>query len=74
MNGWKARLLALLGREAADVSRLRREAEERLDAELDRREQDLTATPEQRVDRTLDDIDASDEEFERLRRHLDGDA
>lgn len=70
MSGWRARLLGLLGREAADLSRVRREAEERIDAELDRRERDLAATPDERLDSTLGDIDASDEEFERLQRRL----
>lgn len=73
MSGWRERLAAVLGREAADLSRVRREAEERLDAELDRRERDLAATPEERLDSTLGDISASDEEFDRLRRRLDGD-
>lgn len=73
MSGWRERLAAVLGREAADLSRVRREAEERLDAELDRRERDLAATPEERLDTTLGDISASDEEFDRLRRRLDGD-
>lgn len=62
--------MAVLGREARDARELGREAAQKLDTELTRRERELTATPEERMDSTLGEIAASDQEFDQLSRTL----
>jgi len=60
--------MAALGREARDARELGREAAQKLDTELTRRERELTASPEERMDATLGEIAASDQEFDELSR------
>ncbi len=60
--------MAALGREARDARELGREAAQKLDTELTRRERELSASPEERMDTTLGEIAASDQEFDQLSR------
>jgi len=69
---WLERLRLALRRETADAREWRRETEQRLDAELSRKERELDATPEERLQASLDEIAASDDAFDDVRRRLDG--
>lgn len=64
------RILGVLRREAADARELAAEARDKLDATLSRKERELEATPEERVEMTKDEIAAADAEYERLRDSL----
>lgn len=68
---WMDRLRALFRREAADAKEWAAEVEASLDEELTRRERTLSADPDERLRATLEEIDASDEAFERMRREID---
>lgn len=67
------RLRALLRREAADAKEIAADLQQRADAELTRREQSLAATPEERLQATLEEIRATDDAFEDLKTDLTGD-
>lgn len=60
-----------LGREAREARETLSDAEQRLDAALTRRERELEATPEERLDMTQDEIAASDAEYEALKAKLE---
>ena len=60
-------------RERDEAGELAAEAERRLDAELSRRETELHATPEQRMDLLRDQIAANDADLEAIRRRAAGD-
>lgn len=68
---WVDRIRGWLRREARDVREVLGDAERRLDADLSRRERALAATPEERLQATLDEIAASGESYERLRDDLE---
>jgi hypothetical protein len=60
-------------RERGEAGELAAEAERRIDAELSRRETELQATPEQRIDLLRDQIAANDADLEAIRRRAAGD-
>jgi hypothetical protein len=64
------RVQAWLRREAADADELAADTRRRLDEDLSRRERELTASPEERVELLQGDIARNDEDFEALRRRL----
>lgn len=65
---WWERVKAALSREARDTRELGREVAQKLDTELTRRERDLSASPDERLDTTLEEIASSDREFDELSR------
>lgn len=66
------RVTRVLRREARDAGVLAREAQERLDRELGRRERELAATPEERLQASIEEIERSDDAFDEVRRRLEG--
>ncbi len=65
MSWWK-RLTAIFRREAADVKEGLGNVGKTLDAELARKERELAATPEERIDMILEEQQAEDARFEEL--------
>jgi DNA anti-recombination protein RmuC len=57
-------------REAADARDLAAELERKLNAELDRREQDLNATPAERLESTVSAAADADAEFDELAKRI----
>lgn len=64
---WLARVKRLLQREARDAREVLSDLEQRAEADLDRRERALSASPEERLQATLDEIATSDAAYERLK-------
>ena len=64
--GWWDRVVAVFKREAADVREGMAQAGASLDAALERKQRELDATPQERVDMILDEIDEADNRFEDL--------
>ncbi len=58
--------------EAAEAGELGRQTKGRMEAELDRREAELNATPEQRLDQLQEKIADGDSLFEELQSKVDG--
>ena len=69
MSVW-AKIRAALRREAKDAREVAEDLEEKLDVELSRRERELDASPEERMQMSLDEIATSDEAFEQLKGEL----
>ena len=69
MSVW-AKIRAALRREAKVAREVAEDLEEQLDVELSRRERQLDASPEERMQMTLDEIATSDESYERLKDQL----
>jgi hypothetical protein len=65
------RVLAWLRRERADASDLVRDTQRRLDDDLTRRERELAATPEERLELLQDQIDENDAELQAIRDRLE---
>lgn len=72
MSVWDS-IKAILRREAVDVREGVTNLRDKLDAELTRREQELEATPSERMDMIQDRIDAADDRLAELETEL-GDA
>jgi hypothetical protein len=66
LRGW-------LGRERDEAADVLRQASERADRALTRREQQLDETPEQAMARIQDEIRAKDDELDALRRRVAAD-
>ena len=66
------RLRAALKREKRDLDELSADWERRGNAALDQRERELDATPEERLQIEQERIAANDDEFEALRRQIEG--
>ena len=66
------RLRALFRRERDDVADALSDATARANEALDRRERELAATPEERLALEQDRAAAQDEDFEELRRKIEG--
>ena len=64
------RIRTWLRRESADAAQLRDDTTRRLEAELTRRERELNATPEERIDTLTAEMAANDAELDALRRRL----
>jgi hypothetical protein len=69
--GFTERVRAWLMREGGEAGQLAAEAEQRIDADLTRRERELAATPEERLRLVQDEITEGDAELEAIRRRLD---
>ena len=67
------RVRAWLRLEREEAGQLLAEAEQRLDADLARRERDLAATPDERLDALRGQIADNDAELDAIRRRLGGD-
>ncbi len=65
MSFWE-RIKAIFQREAADVKEGLSKVGQSLDAELARKERELAATPEERIDMILEEQQAEDARFEQL--------
>lgn len=65
MSFWE-RIKAVFQREAADVKDGLSKVGQSLDAELARKERELAATPEERIDMILEEQQAEDARFEQL--------
>ena len=65
------RLVRSLKREGREVKATLDEVTESLDADLDRKERELHAPPEERLKATIEGIDASDQEYEKLKRDIE---
>ncbi|MGI9649167.1 MAG: hypothetical protein ACR2OI_11660 [Acidimicrobiia bacterium] len=65
MSLWK-RLTAIFKREAADVAEGLTRAGQALDDELARKERELEASPEERIDMILEEQEADDARFQEL--------
>jgi len=65
MSLWD-RFVAVFRSEASDVKEGLSKAGAALDAELERKQQELDAEPHERVDMLLEDIEAADERFTEL--------
>lgn len=66
------RLRLALRREKADIGEAWRDAEARLDADLDRREGALTASPEEKLAQVQSEIDADENALDEIRRKIEG--
>jgi phage shock protein A len=66
------RFLAALRREKADVAETLAETKARLEAGMDRREAEQSASPEERLAAIQRDIDASSDSLEEVRRKIEG--
>ncbi len=71
MTWWK-RFTAIFRSEAADVGEGLRTVGKSLDAELARKERELAATPEERIDMILEEQQADDARFEELADRVRG--
>ena len=71
MGTWD-RIKAALGREKRELDEVVDDATARANAELDRRERELKATPEERLKIEEEKSAAVDEEFEAVRRRIEG--
>jgi hypothetical protein len=71
MGTWD-RIKAALGREKRELDEVVDDATARANAELDRRERELNATPEERLKIEQEKSAAVDEEFEAVRRRIEG--
>jgi hypothetical protein len=71
MGTWD-RIKAALGREKRELDEVVDDATARANAELDRRERELNATPEERLKIEEEKSAAVDEEFEAVRRRIEG--
>jgi hypothetical protein len=69
MSFW-AKLRKLLGREADEARDVAEDLERRINADLDRRERELNATPEERLDLAIDDAARADAEFDEIARRI----
>jgi hypothetical protein len=65
MTWWK-RFVAIFKSEAADVKEGLSNVGQALDAELARKERELAATPEERIDMLLEEQEAEDARFDEL--------
>jgi hypothetical protein len=63
---WWNRIMSFLRREAADVKEGLEQVGETLDAELARKERELAASPEERIDMILEEQAVEDQRFEDL--------
>ncbi len=63
---WWDRVKAIFEREAADVKEGLSNVGQALDAELERKEREQSATPEERIDMILEEQRAEDARFEEL--------
>jgi hypothetical protein len=66
------RLRAALKREKQDLDELTTDWEQRGNAALDQRERELDATPEERMQIEQERIQANDDEFDAVRRRIEG--
>ncbi len=57
--------------ESAEAKKVKDDLEDRLDDDLTRREDELEATPEQRLDNIQEEIDSSDSAFDQIRAKID---
>ena len=71
---WWNRIVSLFRREAADVKDGLKQVGDTLDSELARKERELAATPEERIEMILDEQAADDARFEELSGRILGDA
>ena len=71
MSFWE-RIKAIFQREAADVREGLGKVGKSLDAELERKERELAATPEERIDMILEEQQAEDARFEELEKKMLG--
>ena len=70
MSVWD-RLRALLGQEARDIEDALDDATARGNEALDRRERELAASPEERLEIERERAEANDDEYEALRRRIE---
>jgi hypothetical protein len=66
------RVRAALKREKQDLDELTTDWEQRGNASLDQRERELNATPEERLRIEQERIAANDDEFDAVRRRIEG--
>ena len=71
MGTWD-RILAALRREKRDVAEALDEFTERANADLDRRERELHATPEEKLALEQERVAENDAEIEAIRRRIEG--
>ena len=71
MSFWE-RIKAIFRQEAADVKEGLDQVGKSLDAELARKERELAATPEERIDMILEEQEAEDARFEELENKVHG--
>lgn len=67
---WTTWLRRVLKREGEDARELAQEIEQRLNADLDRRERELNATPEERLAATIEESAEVDAAFEEAARRI----
>ncbi len=70
---WWERVKAIFKREATDVKEGLTNVGKSLDAELARKERELAASPEERIDMILEEQQAHDSRFEELESRVRGD-
>ncbi|MDH4145845.1 MAG: hypothetical protein OEY23_11850 [Acidimicrobiia bacterium] len=70
--GFLDRLRAVFGREAADVREAWDDLSDSLERDLDRRERELHATPEEKIEILQGQIAANDDAFEAVRSRIEG--
>lgn len=68
---WWEKVRAALGREAAEARESYRDAEARVDAELTRREADLAATPEEKLARTMEQLNVDPDPLDEVRTRIE---
>ena len=67
---WWERVRKALTREAAEANDLADEVQAKIEADLDRRERELRATPEERLQSAVTDAAEADAEFDKLARQI----
>lgn len=70
---WWERIVSVFRREASDVKQGLKQVGETLDAELARKERELAASPEERIDMILEDQAVDDQRFDALADRILGD-
>jgi hypothetical protein len=73
VRGFWQRLRRVFRHEAAELHDVVGDAVERGNAALDRKEQEMTATPEERLRLQQQRVDESDTEFDQVRRRIERD-
>ena len=68
---WWEKVTKFLKGEAAEARDLGKDLEEKISADLDRREREMNATPEERLDMAVEDAEQVDAAFDEVARRIE---
>lgn len=68
---WWEKVTKFLKGEAAEARDLGKDLEEKISADLDRREREMNATPEERLDMAVEDAEQVDASFDEVARRIE---